>query len=131
MDENEKNVPEDTESSSPDKTLKLDLSQALTPDSDDDDDIIELKDEIALPPKEEEAEIGLDEGSAAESSDDEAHEETALDLEAFDMETEELENDLPEVDELIFEEDDESLDDQSIEEEESLQILHRIKVFLY
>jgi hypothetical protein len=117
MDENEKNVAGNTEPSSPDKKLKLDLSQALTPDSDDDDDIIELKDEIALPPKEEEAEIVVDEASAAESSDDAAHKKRTLDLEA-EMDTEALENDLPEVDELLFEEEDEIIEDETFDEEE-------------
>ena len=50
MDDNEKSVPDEKKSSTPDKKLQLDLSQALTTDSDDDDDIIELKDEIPLPP---------------------------------------------------------------------------------
>jgi hypothetical protein len=50
MDNNEENSQEE-------KKLKLDLREALTNGSDDDDDIIELKDEVTLPPKEKEAKI--------------------------------------------------------------------------
>jgi hypothetical protein len=108
MDENEKNVPEEKKPSSPDKKQLLDLSQAMTTHSDDDDDIIELKDEIPFPPNKEASEIDLSEPSTAESSEDEPSEETGLDLRAFDMETAELEDDLRQLDELPFEEEDES-----------------------
>jgi len=116
MDDNEKSVPEEKKSSSPDKKLHLDLSQALTMDSDDDDDIIELKDEIPFPPKEEESEIDLHEPSIVESLDDEANDETALDLNPLDLESAEPQNDIPQVDKLTFEEEeeDESLDDEEI-----------------
>jgi hypothetical protein len=114
MDDNEKSVPEEKKSSPPDKKLHLDLSQALTTDSDDDDDIIELKDEIPFPPKEEESEIDLRGPSIAESLDDEANDESVLDLHPLDLETAEPENDFPQVDKLTFEEEDESLDDEEI-----------------
>lgn len=120
MDENEKNVPEQKKSLSPDKNLKLDLSQAMTPDSDDDDDIIELKDEITLPPEKKEAEIDLDELSTAKSSDDEQTDETDLNIEVFDMETEEVENHLNQLDEFNFEEEDESPQDDIFEAEDSV-----------
>jgi hypothetical protein len=117
MDENEKNVPEEKKPSSPDKKQLLDLSQAMTTHSDDDDDIIELKDEIPFPPNKEASEIDLSEPSTAESSEDEPSEETGLDLRAFDMETAELEDDLRQLDELPFEEEDESPEDERLEEE--------------
>jgi hypothetical protein len=48
MDENEKTTPQEPAS---DKKLRLDLSEALDQGFDDDDDIIELKDEVSLPQK--------------------------------------------------------------------------------
>lgn len=115
MDENEKNVPEEKKSSPPDKKQLLDLSQAMKTNSDEDDDIIELKDEIPLTPKKEESGIDLHEPSTTDSSEDEPSEETGLDLRAFDMETAELEKDLDQNDQLIFEEEDESLDVEKIQ----------------
>jgi len=56
MDDNEKNPPQEPKS---DKKLQLDLSEALTHGFDDDDDIIELKDEVSPPPTAEEAKINL------------------------------------------------------------------------
>ena len=118
MDDNEKSVPDEKKSSTPDKELHLDLSQALTSDSDDNDDIIELKDEIPLPPIEEEFEIDPHDPSTADSSEDESDEDTSLDLKAFDMEAAELENDIHQADNLIFEEEDESLENEGLDEEE-------------
>ena len=115
MDDNDKNSQEEKNSSSPEKKLQLDLSQALTTDSDDDDEIIELKNEITPPPKEKESEIDLSDLSTAKFSDDESNEETALDINALDMETAEPENVIHQVDELIFEEEGESLDDEEIQ----------------
>jgi hypothetical protein len=118
MDDNEKSDPKEKKSSTPDKKLHIDLSEALPTDSDDDDDIIELKDEIPLPPKEEGSEIDLHDPSTADSSEDESDEDMSLDLKAFDMETAELENDIYKTDELIFEEEDESPDDERLDDEE-------------
>ncbi len=133
MDDNEKSVPEEKKSSSPEKKLQLDLSQALTTDPDDDDDIIELKDEITPPQKIKESENDLGDLSTAESSDDEPNAETVLDLNPINMETAEPENAIPQVDEppfmetaepenvihqvdeLIFEEGDESQEDEEIQ----------------
>ncbi len=115
MDDNDKNSQEEKKSSSPEKKLQLDLSQALTTDSDDDDEIIELKNEITPPPEKKEPEIDLSDLSTAKSSDDESNEETALDINALDMETAEPENVIHQVDELIFEEEGESIDDEEIQ----------------
>ena len=117
MDENEKNTPEDQESSSPEKKLKLDLSEAMTSDADDDDDIIDLKDEIALPPEKKESEIDLDESPAADSTEDQPEEEPEPELESFDLETEALERDLNQLDELTFEEEDEIEEEEQLEDE--------------
>jgi hypothetical protein len=126
MDGNDKNAHEE-------KKLKLDLSQALTPESDDDDEIIELKDEITPPPKTEESEIDLNDPAAAEPSHDESNEKTVPDINASDTkaaepenviqpadeptfkEPAEPENIIQDVDELTFEEEDESLDDEEIQ----------------
>ena len=116
MNENDKNAPEEQTSSSPEKKLKLDLSEAMTSDFDDDDDIIELKDEIGLPPIKEESEIDLDEPPTADSTEDKPDEEPDLILKAFDLETEALENDLNQLDELTFDEEDESPEEESLEE---------------
>jgi hypothetical protein len=56
MDDNEKTPPQSPES---DKRLKLDLSEAMNQGADDDDDIIELKDEVTLPTTAKEEDIGL------------------------------------------------------------------------
>ncbi len=126
MDENDKNAPEEQTSSSSEKKLKLDLSEAITSDFDDDDDIIELKDEIALPPEKEESEIDLDELPAADSTEEQPEEKPELELKTFDLETEALENELNQLDELTFEEEDESEEEERLEEEsledESLDI---------
>ena len=103
MDENDKKAPEEKKPSAPDKELKLDLSQALTPDSDDDDVIIELKDEIADHPDEEESEINLNEPATVESSDDDSNDDAELNLKAFDIETAAQENDSQQLEDFTFE----------------------------
>jgi hypothetical protein len=101
MDNNEKSPQEE-------KKLKLDLHEAMMNGFDDDDDIIELKDEVTLPPKETEAEIDLSDASDRESSSDEPTGEAAIGLDALGTETAEPEDVLHQVDELIFDEEDES-----------------------
>ena len=118
MDENDKNAPEEKKPSAPDKELKLDLSQALIPDSDEDDDIIELKDEIALHPDKEESEIDLNEHATAESSDDDLNDDAEPDLKAFDIETAAQENDTEPLDDLTFEEEEEDIEDEKLDIEE-------------
>jgi hypothetical protein len=108
MDNNEENSQEE-------KKLKLDLREALTNGSDDDDDIIELKDEVTLPPKEKEAKIDLSDSSGRESPGDEPAEETVRGLNTLGFETAEPENVIHQVDELIFEEEDESEEDEEIQ----------------
>jgi pilus assembly protein FimV len=123
MDENEKNPPQTPQS---DKKLKLDLSEALNPGVDDDDDIIELKDEVTLPPMEKEEEFALidtanedmqaDEPAAAtivdldalsEETDDEAAVAHLDDTLTFDEEDEDMENVAHLADDLAFKEEDE------------------------
>jgi hypothetical protein len=108
MDDNEKGSQEE-------KKLHLDLSEAMTTDSDDDDDIIELKDEVILPPKEKEAEIDLSEPLDSESPGDEPDTETVPELNALSIETAEPENVIHREAEFIFEEEDESEEDEEIQ----------------
>ncbi len=108
MDNNEKGPQEE-------KKLKLDLHEAMMNGSDDDDDIIELKDEVTLPPKEKEAKIDLSDASGQESSGDEPAGETVIGLDALGIETAEPEDILHQVDELIFDEEDESEADEEIQ----------------
>jgi hypothetical protein len=108
MDNNEKSPQEE-------KKLKLDLHEAMMNGFDDDDDIIELKDEVTLPPKETEAEIDLSDASDRESSSDEPTGEAAIGLDALGTETAEPEDVLHQVDELIFDEEDESEADEEIQ----------------
>jgi pilus assembly protein FimV len=122
MDENEKNPPQTPQS---DKKLKLDLSEALNQGVDD-DDIIELKDEVTLPPMEKEEEFALidtanedmqaDEPAAAtivdldalsEETDDEAAVAHLDDTLTFDEEDEDMENVAHLADDLAFKEEDE------------------------
>jgi hypothetical protein len=108
MDNNEENSQEE-------KKLKLDLREALTNGSDDDDDIIELKDEVTLPPKEKEAKIDLSDPLDLKFPDDEPAEETVRGLNTLGFETAEPENVIQQVDELTFEEEDESEEDEDIQ----------------
>ena len=99
------------------KRLKLDLREALTISDDEDDDIIELKDEVKLPPKKENAEeeLDLDYSSGQESPGDESNDEAIIGLEALDFELEESEDIIDQPDALTFEEEDE---DEDVEDEE-------------
>jgi hypothetical protein len=127
MDDNEKNPEEEKKPSSAGKKLHLDLSEAMTTSIDDDDDIIELKDEVTLPPKEKGPEIDSNdhllpefspEDSAEaspepspealpEASIDKPAEETLDDLEALSIEFDEHENKIQGNADLFFEEEDE------------------------
>ena len=84
MDDNEKNPPQEPKS---DKKLQLDLSEALPQGSDDDDEIIELKDEVTPPPMAEEAEIDLDDQMNEDMQGDEAAAEKIINLDALIEET--------------------------------------------
>jgi hypothetical protein len=120
MDNNEKSPPEE-------KKLKLDLREAMPNGFDDDDDIIELKDEVTLPPKEKEAQDDLgeppnlkfpdDEPVELKFPDDEPADGTVIGLDTPDIETAEAEpeNVNHQADELTFEEEDEGGEDEKIQ----------------
>ncbi len=71
MDNNEKGSQEE-------KKLQLDLREALMNGTSDDDEIIELKDEVILPPKEKEAKVDLSDPLNRKSPDDEPAEKTVI-----------------------------------------------------
>ncbi len=104
MDDNEKNPPQEPKS---DKKLQLDLSEALPQGSDDDDEIIELKDEVTPPPMAEEAEIDLDDQMNEDMQGDEAAAEKIINLDALSEETDDPENVIHLAGDLAFEEEDE------------------------
>jgi hypothetical protein len=127
MDNNEKSPPEE-------KKLKLDLREAMTNGFDDDDDIIELKDEVMLPPKEKKAEVDQrdpldlkfpdDEAEVDQTEpldlkfpDDEPAEETDMEPDTLGIETAEAEPEkfIDQADELTFEEEDEGEEDEEIQ----------------
>jgi hypothetical protein len=103
MDENEKTAPQKPEA---DKKLKLDLSEALNPGTDDDDDIIELKDEVkpSLEPKE--AKTDRRDQTAAEQPHHEPVAEKLTAIEAFEEETDDRDSAIRLADDLAFEEED-------------------------
>ena len=101
MDENEKNPPQPLQS---DKKLKLDLSEALNPGVDDDDDIIELKDEITLPPMGKKDKSDLHDPVNEDMQADEPAAEKITDLDALSEETDDEEAVAHRVDDLVFEE---------------------------
>ena len=103
MDENEKTPPQKPES---DKKLKLDLSEALNQGFNEDDDIIELKDEVAPPPEPKMAEIGRDDQVNEDTSVDEPAADTTTGMDAFGKEADVAKNVDHLVDDLVFEEDD-------------------------
>jgi len=119
MNDNEKSPEEEKKPSSAGKNLHLDLSEAMTTGIDDDDDIIELKDEVTLPPKEKGPEIEPNDHlipefspedsleASPEASIDKPAEETLDDLEALSIEFAEHENKIHGNDDLLFEEEDE------------------------
>jgi hypothetical protein len=108
MDNNEKSPPEE-------KKLKLDLREAMPNGFDDDDDIIELKDEVTLPPKEIEAEIDMSDPPDLKFPDDEPVAKTVIGLDALGIETAEPEGDLDQVDAFTFEEEEEGEEDEEIQ----------------
>ncbi|MEJ2223304.1 MAG: hypothetical protein P8X80_21195, partial [Desulfobacterales bacterium] len=103
MDENEKTPPQKPES---DKKLKLDLSEALNQGFNEDDDIIELKDEVTPPPEPKMAEIGRDDQENEDTSVDEPGADTITGMDAFGKEADVAKNVDHLVDDLVFEEDD-------------------------
>lgn len=115
MDENEKRPPEEQKAPSADKKLHLDLSEAMSTSNDDDDDIIELKDEVTLPPKEKGPDLDVNDRLAPEispellpeSSIDKPAEETFIDFDALRTESIDPENGGHETVDLLFEEEDE------------------------
>jgi hypothetical protein len=104
MDENEKTPPQKPES---DKKLKLDLSEALNQGSDDDDDIIELKDEVTPPSKAKMAGIGRDDQVSEDMQADKPAAAKISGLDVFGEEADVAKNVDHLVDDLIFEEEDE------------------------
>jgi hypothetical protein len=122
MDDNEKTPWEEKKPSSTDKKLCLDLSEAMINDIDDDDDIIELKDEVSLSAREMQPEIDQHDLQLPEFSpeplpeasprvSDKPSEEKFLDFEALRTELAEIENDVHETENLSFDEEDEDNDD--------------------
>ena len=115
MDENEKRPPEEQKAPSADKKLHLDLSEAMSTSNDDDDDIIELKDEVTLPPKEKGPDLDANDRLTPEispellpeSSIDKPAEETFIDFDALRTESIDPENGGHETVDLLFEEEDE------------------------
>ena len=104
MNDNEKS-PEGKRPSLAGKELHLDLSEAMTTDFDDDDDIIELKDEVALPPKEKTTEIEQND-LPSEFFQDKSAEKTIMDLDALSTELTEHEDKRHDSGDLLFEEED-------------------------
>lgn len=115
MDDNEKRPPEEQKAPSADKKLHLDLSEAMSTSNDDDDDIIELKDEVSLPPKEKGPDLDANDRLAPEispelspeSSIDKPAEETFINFDALRTEFIDPENGGHETVDLLFEEEDE------------------------
>ena len=104
MDENEKTPPQKPES---EKKLKLDLSEAMNQGFDDDDDIIELKDEVTPPPKAKMTEIARDGQVAEDTPADEAVADTITGPDTFGKEADVAKDVDHQVDDLVFEEEDE------------------------
>jgi hypothetical protein len=111
MDANDKNPPQEQKT---DKKLQLDLSEALTQGSADDDEIIELKDEVTPPPMAEEAEIDLNDQMNEDMPGDEPAAEKIISLEALSEETDYPESVTHLADDLAFEEEDEDEDQAEI-----------------
>jgi len=104
MDDNEKNAAQEPKS---DKKLQLDLSEAWVQDTDDDDDIIELKDEIKLPPEPKEAKIDLNDQMAADQPHNALAAEKIIALDALDEEGDDQESVIRLDADLSFEEEEE------------------------
>ena len=122
MDDNEKSPPEEKKPSPTDKKFHLDLSEAMINDIDDDDDIIELKDEVTFSAQEmlpeiDQHDLQLPEFSPEPSPEDSSKvsdkpsEEKFLDFEALRTEFAETENNVHETENLSFDEEDENNDD--------------------
>jgi hypothetical protein len=115
MDDNEKIPREEKKPSSAGKKLHLDLSEVMITSIDDDDDIIELKDEVTLPPKEKESEPELKDHlplefspeASPEASMDKPAEETLIDFDVLNSKFVESENNINGTGDLLFEEEDE------------------------
>jgi len=111
MDDNEKIPQEEKKPSSAGKKLHLDLSEVMITSIDDDDDIIELKDEVTLPPKEKESEPELKDHLppefSPEASMDKPAEETLIDFDVLTSKFAESENNINGTGDLLFEEEDE------------------------
>jgi hypothetical protein len=125
MDENEKATPQKPAS---DKKLKLDLSEALNPGFDEDEDIIELKDEVTLSPKAEKAQIDRDDQVTEDIAGAEKAAEAISQLDARKKQADFAENGGHLVDDLVFDEEDEKkeyvdhpAEDLTFEEEEEDQ----------
>jgi hypothetical protein len=106
MDNNEKSSSEGKKPSSSERRLHLDLSEALNPNAEDDDDIIELKDEVIVAPEQKEEEIKLSDDFAGQTLHDEQTEEKVIDINALSEETGERQNVIHLAEDLAFEEDD-------------------------
>jgi hypothetical protein len=111
MDENEKGSPEEKKLPSAGKKLRLDLSEAMISSIDDDDDIIELKDEVTLPPKEKKPEVDRTDpvppDFASESSKDKPAEQTLDDMDALRIDFAEPDDEIQENLDLLFDEEEE------------------------
>lgn len=129
MDENEKRPPEEQKAPSADKKLHLDLSEAMSTSNDDDDDIIELKDEVTLPPKEKGPDLDVNDRLAPEispelspeSSIDKPAEETFIDFDALRTEFIDPENGGHETVDLLFEEEEDDVEMPSFGDERPLK----------
>jgi hypothetical protein len=111
MDNNEKGSSEEKKQSSSERKLHLDLSEALNTNAEDDDDIIELKDEVIVEPEKKEEEIKLSDDFARQTLRDEPLEEKVIDIKALSEETGEQQNVIHLAEDLAFEEDDEKVEE--------------------
>ena len=103
MDESDKNPSQEPKS---DNKLRLDLREAWIEEPDDDDDIIELKDEVKLPPKPKEAKIDRKDQMTAGRLSDEPVSEKIIALDALGEETDDQKGVIRLADDLAFEEED-------------------------
>jgi hypothetical protein len=112
-----RNMENNDKSPGEEKKLKLDLREAMTNGFDDDDDIIELKDEVTLPPMEKEPEVDQSDPLDLKFPDDEPAEETDMEPDTLGIETAEAEPEdvIDQADELTFEEEDEDEEDEEIQ----------------
>ena len=104
MNDNEKN-PEEEKPSLAGKKLHLDLSEAMATGVDNDDDIIELKDEVTLPIKEKGPEVDQND-SSAELFENKPAEKTLMDFDALSTKLTEREDKSHGSGDLLFEEED-------------------------